>query len=227
MWLGPLRTQREEILDQLVDGPRATQILADLDRWNQRTGWFRAHVRRVHAHWRALGEPRPFRVLDVGTGHGGLLDALATRGEQEGIPLELSGVDLHPAYVEMARRRLGGRATVFQGDATALDAPDQRWDLATCALMMHHLPYPVREALVAELRRTCRGVYLFDLECTWHGWAGASLAMWLAGLGADARADGILSIRRGATFAEFKALVAPLPVRAVRVFPTSLATLPA
>lgn len=225
-WTRWLRSDDAEILD--VEGPagRGLEILADLDLWNERSGWHRRHVTAVARHWEAQGRPQPFRVLDVGTGHGGLLEALADWGEANGVALALEGVDLHPVYVEMAQRRVGDRARVFQGDATRLPVPDGHYHLATCALMMHHLPLPVRGALVAELARVARGAYIFDLECTAYGAAGAALVLRLAGLRRDAVADGVLSIRRGHTFAEFRALVQPLPVKAVRVFPSALATAP-
>jgi hypothetical protein len=43
----------------------------------------------------------------------------------------------------------------------------------------------------------------------------------------DTLHDGVLSVRRGSTLQEFKALVSPLPVRVRRVFPTALCTVPA
>src|SRR5688572_3393918 len=89
-----LRTQEEEILDREGLSPRGRLILADLDRWNRATRWYAAHVRRVRLHWEALGRPSPFRVLDVGTGSGGLLAALA----ESDIPCELVGVDRSPAF---------------------------------------------------------------------------------------------------------------------------------
>jgi hypothetical protein len=37
----------------------------------------------------------------------------------------------------------------------------------------------------------------------------------------------MLSVRRGATYREMGALMLPLPVRVVRVFPSALCTMPA
>lgn len=222
-----LRTDRAEILDQEGLNPRGRRILADLDRFNRLSGWYRTHCRWVDRHWDALGRPTPFRVLDVGTGPGGLLDALAAHFGARGVPVELVGVDLHPAYVAMARDRLGDRATVRQADATDLPFDAGSFDLATSTLMLHHLPHAVRTALVAELGRVCRSAYLFDLELTLYGTLGWGALSALLGMGADTRHDGMVSVRRGSTLAEFRALVAPLPVRARRVFPTALCTAPA
>lgn len=222
MLLPWLRSDAEEILDREGLSARGMEILADLDRWNRRARWYAAHVRRIRAWWDALGRPRPFRVLDVGTGPGGLLAHLL----DSDLPVEAVGVDLNPAYADFARVRLDGRATVEVADATALAWGDRSFDLVTNTLMMHHLPTVVRARMVAEMGRVARGVYLFDLEVTLYGVAGFAVLGPLAGLGGDAVHDGIVSIRRGSTFAEFRDLVAPLPVRAARVFPSAMCTMP-
>lgn len=221
-----LRTDREEILDREGLSPRGRAILDDLHRWNGRVGWYRLHLRHVRRWWEHLGRPRPFRVLDVGTGPGGLLEALADEAARQGWEVELVGVDRAEGYVAMARERLGARAEVRRADATALDVPDGAFDLATCTLMMHHLPHEVRTALVAELARVCRGVYLFDLEVTLTGILGWPFVAPLSGLGRDGIHDGWVSLRRASTLHELRALVAPLPVRVQRVFPSAMCTLP-
>jgi ubiquinone/menaquinone biosynthesis C-methylase UbiE len=95
MFASILRTQEEERLDQEGLSPRGRRILQDLDRWNRAIRWYDAHVRRIRQHWEALGRPDPFRVLDVGSGSGGLLAALA----DSDLPCELVGVDRSPAFV--------------------------------------------------------------------------------------------------------------------------------
>src|SRR5688572_20635900 len=120
-----LRTDAEEIMDHEGLSPRGERILADLDRWNRLSGWYEGHLRRIRVHWEALGRPTPFRILDVGTGPGGLLDALS----RSDLPVQLTGLDRSRGYVDYARRRLGDRATVLEGDATALEV--EGFDLVT------------------------------------------------------------------------------------------------
>jgi SAM-dependent methyltransferase len=225
-WQRWLRTDRDEILDREGLNPRGRAILADLDRFNRIGGWYRLHCRMVTRHWEALGRPTPLRLLDVGTGPGGLLSALVEHFDGLGVPLEPLGVDLSPDYVAMAQERLGDRAPVRQADATDLPFEAGAFDVATCTLMLHHLPQEARARLVAELGRVCRSVYLFDLELTLYGTAGWGALSALLGMGADTRHDGMVSVRRGSTLAEFRDLVAPLPVRGRRVFPTALCTEP-
>lgn len=221
-----LRTDREEILDAEGLNPRGRAILDDLHRWNSMSGWYRQHCRRVEEHWRAVGCPDPVRVLDVGTGPGGLLEALAEHFRGLGVTAELTGVDLSNDYVAMARDRVGDRARVIQGDATDLPFEGGHFHIATSTLMLHHLPREVRTALVAELGRVCHTVYLFDLEITLYGTLGWGLLATVLGMGADTRHDGMVSVRRGSTLSEFRELVAPLPVTGRRAFPTGLYTAP-
>jgi SAM-dependent methyltransferase len=54
-------------------------------------------------------------VLEPGCGSGRMLEALAARG------LEVTGVDLSPRMVELARARLGGSGTVALADMTRFD----------------------------------------------------------------------------------------------------------
>jgi len=218
-----LRADREEIIDREGTSERGRAILSDLDRFNHLFGWTRFHLRQVRAHWEAQGRPTPFRILDVGTGPGGLLEALA----RSDLPVQLHGVDRSEAYVAMAQARLGGAATVFVGDATALPFGDGEVHLATSTLMLHHLSSGARTALVAELARVARSAYLFDVEPSISGVLGWPLACALLGFGPDTRHDGIASVRRAVTRDELAALVRPLPVRVRRVFPSALCTVAA
>ena len=221
-----MRTDREEILDREGTSSRGQRILDDVDRWNRLVGWYRFHVRRVAEHWEALGKPRPLRVLDIGTGPAGLLDAISTHFDGEGIPVELVGVDLHPAYVDMARERMGERAEIVEADATDLPYDDQTFDIATTTLMMHHLPYHVRERMVAEIGRVCRSAYIFDVRLRLFGYLGCGAASTVLRMGSDARHDGMLSMRRACTYKEFQELVGPLPVKAQIVVPSAMCTVP-
>lgn len=223
-----LRSTGAEVLDQAEASAQGQQIQRELDRWNQMSGWYRQHLKRIRQHWEALGKPAPFRVVDVGCGPGGLLSELQDWGRRYGIPLELTGLDQGATWLEMAREKLGkdSKVILIQGDATASGFADQTFDLATTTLMMHHLSPERRQAMVRELGRISRSQYIFDLELSLTGvvgWAGVSLALRFS---PETRHDGIQSVRRGSTFEEFSILVKDLPVTVARSFPAGLCTLP-
>lgn len=220
-----LRTDAKEFLDE-GDPERVKKILSDLERWNDLSGWTRGHLKRIRRHWEALEKPQPFRVVELGCGGGGLLGALLSWGETYGIRVELVGIDRDPEGIRIAREKLGAKVQLIQGDASHTSFAEKHFHLATCTLMLHHLMPSEQKALVTEMGRIARSQYLFDLERSITGvvgWAALSTALRMS---SEARHDGVISVRRGATLEEFQALVAGLPVKAERIFPSSLWTAP-
>ena len=78
------------------------------------------------------------RLLDAGCGTGQLLARIADARPQAG----LVGVDLVPAMLTLARRRLGARALLIRGDAAALPLAAASVDVVTSISMLHCLPEP-------------------------------------------------------------------------------------
>mgnify|MGYP001024583857 CR=1 FL=1 len=92
-------------------------------------------------------------VLEIGGGSGAMASELLKREPD----VHLTLTDLDPAMVAAARRRLsafGGRATAVEGDATALDFPDDSFDTVCSWLMLHHtIRWP---EVLAEISRVVR-----------------------------------------------------------------------
>ncbi|MFF3336003.1 class I SAM-dependent methyltransferase [Streptomyces sp. NPDC002888] len=90
---------------------------------------------RLHA-W--LPE-RPCDLLDLGCGTGSLSLLAAERGHR------VTGVDLSPAMVDLARAKLAGRDAVFlHGDAAAPPVGEQRFDVVLVRHVVWTLPDPGR-----------------------------------------------------------------------------------
>ena len=97
----------------------------------------------VRGAWAArMGEwlpPRPGDVLDLGCGTGSLSLLAAERGHR------VTGVDLSPAMVALARAKLAGRDAVFLvGDAAAPPVPDRLFDAVLVRHVLWALPDPGR-----------------------------------------------------------------------------------
>jgi ubiquinone/menaquinone biosynthesis C-methylase UbiE len=85
-------------------------------------------------------------VLDVGTGTGLVLRAL----HEQRPTLRLTGIDLSPGMLEVARAALPDAAFV-EADATVLPFGDASFDLVTCATSLHL--FPDARAAMAEWAR--------------------------------------------------------------------------
>ncbi|MFF7555827.1 class I SAM-dependent methyltransferase [Streptomyces olivaceus] len=99
-----------------------------------------AGVRRAWAARLASWLPkRPGDVLDLGCGTGSLSLLVAEQGHH------VTGVDLSPAMVELARTKLAGRDAVFlTGDAAAPPVGEQRFDTVLVRHVLWTLPDPGR-----------------------------------------------------------------------------------
>ncbi|MDP9373631.1 MAG: methyltransferase domain-containing protein, partial [Chloroflexota bacterium] len=91
------------------------------------------------------------RALDVGCGTGLLLRLLADSEER----VALAGVDLDPAMIARARRRVP-EVALCVASATALPYPDDRFDLLTSTFVLHHLDPAGQHAALVEARRVLR-----------------------------------------------------------------------
>lgn len=83
------------------------------------------------------------RVLDIGCGTGAVVPFLP-------LDVQVTGIDIHSPYVEVARARYGSRASFLVADA-ADPAADlmQDFDVAYAFGVFHHLPDDAARRLVA------------------------------------------------------------------------------
>ena len=133
-------------------------LMADAGQYDRLSGWLFGGFYSGVADDAAAAAPAGGHVLDVGCGPGHLAARLADRG------LDVAAIDLDPAMVERARRRLGPRAEVAVADVAALPFPDTSFDLVVSTLSMHH--WADHQAGLAEIARVLRpsgAALVFDL----------------------------------------------------------------
>ena len=111
---------------------------------------------------RAAGDASRIRLLDVACGTGRTLHQLAVTHPA----LRLYGIDLSPAYVRLARRRLAdvAEAALAVENAEALPFADGAFDVVTSVYLFHELPRNTRRAVARELWRVVRPGGLVVLE---------------------------------------------------------------
>ncbi len=98
-----------------------------------RMWYFRALHRRL-AHWVGRMTPAgPVKVLDAGCGTGGFLKSAAVKA----CGWRMTGVDLSPLAVQLARERSG--AEVREGSITALPFADGEFDAVVTGDVIYHV----------------------------------------------------------------------------------------
>lgn len=206
--------------------PLPPGVLSDLEQWARLSGWTRHHLRAIERFWRHLGEPSPFRVVDVGCGLGGLLDDIAGWAERASLPVVLHGIEPDEALADRARARLGDRAAILSRPLDNLGLPAGGAHLVTCTLLLNRLSGPDRLRVIREIRQIARTAYIFDVTPTVAGEVGARLIPWLTGLHHAPPEAWVQTLERAPTPAELADLVRHLPVDVIRVFPSAVCTEP-
>ncbi len=96
---------------------------------------------------RTVGDLPAERLLDVACGTGRLLELIAKRPNVS----ELVGIDKVPAMLDVARQRLGQRATLLECDAVQLPFGDESFQLITSTSALHY--FEDADAILREMRR--------------------------------------------------------------------------
>lgn len=175
----------------------------------------------------ALGEattrdPRPLRVLDVGTGSADLPLAISSWARGRGLRLQITGVDLHERTLRVAAERTTPDPAVRVARADGLRLPFETgtFNVALLSMTLHHMEEPDLVAALRELARVARGgrVLVAELERCLPNYLGAKL------LGATVwrrnpvtRHDGPLSVLRAFTGDELLELATKAGLGAPRV----------
>lgn len=101
-------------------------------------------------------------LLDIGCGPAELLFRIAQRHPN----CHLTGLDIDPGILEVARKKIVGKPiTLVQGSATQLPFPDSHFDSIVSSLAFHHLTTLQKEQAFAEAFRVLKPggkFHLFD-----------------------------------------------------------------
>lgn len=129
------------------------------DPYEQYVGRWSRQVAPLFLHW--LGAPVGRRWLDVGCGTGALSAAILDKCA----PLSVAGIDSSEGFLDSARRQLTGRATLYQGSATAIPLGNASVDLVVSGLVLNFISD--QAAALAEMARVAAkggiiGAYVWD-----------------------------------------------------------------
>ena len=151
-----------------------------------------------------------FSLLDVACGHGDLLRRIHRWARRRGIEARLSGLDLNPWAAQVARAATPAAARIdYLTTDTFAFRPEPRPDFIVSSQFAHHL---TDEGVVAFIRwqevHAVRGWFIGDLHRHWFPYYGFPLLARVARWHRFVRIDGKISIGRGFTTPEWRALLA-------------------
>ena len=194
---------------ELLDNPAADPAMVRDSLYNiaRANRWFGGLAAVLYGLGRALGQtPRGSRLslVDVGTGLGDLPRAAVRWAGRRGWTLVPAGVELNQAAARCARD-LGLPTLVACGGS--LPMREQSVDVLLVSQVIHHLSRDATVDLLRECDRVARrAVVIADLQRHRLALAGFWVGSRVLGFDAATRTDGMTSVRRGYTRAEFAAL---------------------
>ena len=206
---------------ELMDNPACDQaaLYRTLDQFARINQLFSASRRLLKRHIIAAMQAAPrqsYHLLDVGAGGGDIALWLHRAALKRHLDLEITCLELDPRICTYLREKLAAYPNlhVVQGDLRHLGPDFGPFDFVFANHLLHHLPAEaIAPALQALGNLTRRRLLINDLRRSRLAYVAFNLYAGLFARGSFARADGLLSIRKGFTAAELKAGGAPLAQR--------------
>lgn len=207
--------------------------IGDVDRVNGILGYTRYLLALLDdlAVSRIPRSEEPLRILEVGFGGGGTMEAILRHFSAKGIPVEVHGVELSRDLVHCVRRRfsrLGLAADLSAQDGRCLWFDDGAFDVVFSSLTAHHIRSASGLAdFFGESRRVGRAGFVVDLDrrfktplyCSLIGCFGVSPATVTDGIRSARRAYSSEEIRFVLADAGLAAGSAPVTCRAAFGWP--------
>jgi SAM-dependent methyltransferase len=217
------RIREEEQMDDPSLGPEIyEEVLKGLGRVNR---WTLAARPTLGFLARATADRRAFRLLDVGSGEGGMLRAIANWARRRGLAVRLTGVDLNPKSEGLARAKTPEDMPIDYLTGNYRDLG--RFDFVISSLVAHHMTDgQLRDFLRWMEQNSDRGWFVNDLHRHRFAYFGYPLLAALLRVHRIVREDGQLSIARSFRPGDWTAILAEAGladgVRVRRYFPFRL-----
>ncbi len=196
-----------EWMDRPDFGPQHVEdtfrYLKPVNRWFGGRRPFVSFFRRESHAWDARAT---YQILDVGCGVGDVAIALAHWARRHEYHLQILGIDRHPYVIELARQNCRPYPEISLGCQDLFDLRGKAFDYVVTSQFLHHFADEQVPMVLNMLLGLCRRkVVINDLMRTPLAYAGTWLFTLLT---SDVfRHDARLSVRRGFTLPELRALL--------------------
>lgn len=210
-------TEAEWMDDETVDYDTFRGCLHDLAQVNVVTlahGPTLAFLERLRGDG-GLALGRPVEIVDVGSGHGDLLRAIARWAARKGVEVRLTGVDLNPWSARAAAEATTAPIRWLTSDLFDYDEP---CDIVVSSLFTHHLTDPQIVRFLAWMERTAKvGWFINDLHRHPFPFYGFGLLARVMRWHPFVIHDGPVSIARAFSAADWRGLLAQAGVTGAQV----------
>jgi len=161
------RSSKRELMDDLsLDTEHLQKIYADINRVNKVLQGFSISLGAI----KKIMEENPqesYAIMDVGCGDGAMLRKVASYFKGSSLELKLTGIDLNPRSIQLAREssREYPYINFVVQDILAMESNNLQCDILMCSLTMHHfdnMEIPVFLNQFVKLSRL--GVIINDLQ---------------------------------------------------------------
>jgi 2-polyprenyl-3-methyl-5-hydroxy-6-metoxy-1,4-benzoquinol methylase len=197
--------------DLSLSGPILTRTLDDLGKVHRILGGGSVVIHALHHVFKQNSEMNQVtHILDAGCGGGDSMRSIARWARKQKMTVSISGIDANNAAIEYAREKSTNYPEITYSTANLFDdaLPWSQYDIVIFSLILHHFKADeilglfnkcheagVPTIIVNDLHRSGLAYFLF------HGFTR------LFKFSKMARADGLLSIKKGFRRDELKSLI--------------------
>ncbi len=204
------RADEPELMDDCaLTGPEVRQALREIGHVNRFLGGSASTLALLAP--RLEGRRSPLRILDIGTGGGDIPVAIARHARRAGAPVQITAVDLGRDACRHARHlaRDYPEIEICRGDVFRLPFAPRSFDLAHCAMFLHHFTQDEIVRILHVLSALVREAILIN-DLHRHALAYHSIRALTRLLSASrlVRNDAPLSVRRGFRAADLDDILA-------------------
>ncbi|GAB3785747.1 hypothetical protein GCM10028818_47910 [Spirosoma horti] len=215
------RTSKEEIMDDFsLEGDvlrDALDKIAVINQWLGGNSITLNGIKELINHW---PKENVLSVVDVGCGNGDMCRAVADFARQEGITVQILGIDANAYTINHARACSTGYPAISYAVQNIFDAAFATvdYDIALCTLTLHHFSDKEILYLMGLFTKKAKlGVVVNDLQRSALAYRLFQLICFVFRLNDMSREDGLTSILRGFKKPELVSFSKQLRLKTYRV----------